>query len=139
MPVRVKLEIKSEHGNIVVTTLALVNTGFTSDNPDLAIPVALAEKLNLWPRPPNAIAVSLETGGGVIESYIIPQTAAVKIITNDRTSREVVVNIIVNPFIDEVLISDALAEELGIQILYPRRGLWKFADESRTRESESVP
>jgi len=38
--------------------------------------------------------------------------------------------------IDEVLVSDYLAEELQVQILYPRKGLWKFVDEDRVRESE---
>ncbi|WP_237698220.1 hypothetical protein [Thermoproteus uzoniensis] len=44
-------------------------------------------------------------------------------------------NVLVNPHIDEVLISDYLAGELGIVILDPRRGLWKFADEDLARES----
>jgi hypothetical protein len=37
----------------------------------------------------------------------------------------------------EVLISDALAEELGIVILTPKTGLWKFKDEDRIRTSEA--
>ena len=136
MPVRVKLEIKSRLNNVTLTIPALVNTGFVSDTLDLAIPISIAEKLGLWPRSPNALSVSLETGGGIVESYIAPQAAIVKVITGDRVSRSVVVNIIVNPFINEVLISDALAEELGIQILYPRQGLWKFVNEEKIRESE---
>ena len=136
MPVRVRVEIRSRYSTVVLTMLALVNTGFTSDTPDLAVPTSVAEKLGLWPNPPNALSASLETGGGIVEGYIIPQAAVIKVVTKDRVSKEVIVNIIVNPFIGEVLISDALAEELGIQILYPRRGLWKFADEDKIRESE---
>jgi hypothetical protein len=37
----------------------------------------------------------------------------------------------------EVLISDALAEELGIVILAPKTGLWKFKDEDKVRTSET--
>lgn len=59
-----------------------------------------------------------------------------KVITPDRESREVRANTVVNPCIDEVLISDYLAEELSIQIIYPRRGIWKFTNEDKFRESE---
>jgi hypothetical protein len=37
----------------------------------------------------------------------------------------------------EVLISDALAEELGIVILAPKTGLWRFRDEDKVRTSEA--
>jgi hypothetical protein len=67
---------------------------------------------------------------------LIPQALVVKVITSDRESREVVANALINPYTDSVLISDYLTEELGIQLLYPRRGLWKFADEDKVRESE---
>ena len=135
MPVRVRVVIKSRLSNVTLTTLALINTGFVSETPDLAIPLTIAEKLKLWPRPINALSASLETGGGVVESYIIPQAVSIQVVTNDRVSKEVLANVIVNPFINEVLISDYLAEELGIQILYPRRGLWKFIDEDKIRQS----
>lgn len=135
MPLRVRIEIRSRHGSSKLEAIALVNTGFTSETPDLAIPVAIAEKLGLWPPPGEALSITLETGGGVVESYVVPQAVVVKIVTEDRCSREIVANTIVNPYLEEVLISDCLAEELGIQILYPRRGLWKFVDEDRVRES----
>ena len=132
---RVRLELRARSG-ARITTLALVNTGFMSDTPDLAVPPSVAERLGLWPRPSSALSVTLETGGGVVEGYIVPQAVAVRVVVEDRASREVIANVLVNPFIDEVLISDALAEELGIQILYPRRGLWRFSDEDKVRGSE---
>jgi len=135
MPVRVKLEIKSRYSGTVLTVLALVNTGFVSNTLDLAIPVTIAERLGLWPRPSNALSASIETGGGVIESYIIPQAVIVKVITDDRCSKEVIANVVIDPYIDEVLISDALAEELGIQILFPKKGIWKFVNEDKIRYS----
>ena len=58
-----------------------------------------------------------------------------RVLTEDRASGEVLANALINPLADEVLISDALAEELGIQILYPRRGIWKFSDEDKARSS----
>uniref|UniRef100_A0A7J3X7Y0 Uncharacterized protein n=1 Tax=Thermofilum pendens TaxID=2269 RepID=A0A7J3X7Y0_THEPE len=60
----------------------------------------------------------------------------VRVLAGDRASREILASVVVSPLAEEVLISDALAEELGVQILYPRRGIWKFADEDKVRESE---
>lgn len=102
----------------------------------LALPINIVERLGLWPKPKNALSISLETGGGVVESYIVPQSVIIRVIAEDRVGGEVIANTVVNPHIDEVLISDALTEELGIQILYPRRGIWKFSDEEKMRKSE---
>ena len=131
---RVRLLLRPRDGGSELTCAALVNTGFTSDTPDLAVPPSLAERLGHWP-PREALLVQLETGGGLAEGYLVPQAVAVRVATDDRCSREVVANLLVDPHIGEALISDCLAEELGIQVLYPRRGLWKFADEDRVRES----
>jgi len=137
LPVRVKLLIRSRFSRKEVIVPALVNTGFTTETPDLALPLRVAEELGLWPQPKEALRVSLETGGGSVDTYIVPQAVIVKVITKDRESREVKANTLINPYIGEVLMSDALTEELGIQILYPRRGLWRFRDEEIIRESES--
>jgi len=137
LPLRVKLLVKAKHSGRDVTVKALVNTGFTTESPDIAIPVSTAEQLNLWPKPgQESIKVSLETGGGTVEGYIVPQSLIVTVVTGDRIGGEVIANALINPYIGEVLISDSLAEELGIQILYPRRGIWKFVDEEKLRESE---
>ena len=67
MPIRVKLEIRSRDSTSKLILRALISTGFTSDTPDIAIPIDIAERLGLWPKPRSALSVSLETGGGVIE------------------------------------------------------------------------
>jgi len=38
----------------------------------------------------------------------------------------------------EVLLGDALIEELGIDIVKPRSGLWRFIDERKLRTSEEI-
>lgn len=132
-----RVSLRAVRSGREVTARALVSTGFTSDTPDIALPTALAERLCLWPKlSRDVVAVALETGGGVVEAYVVPQALLVRVVAEDRASREVLANALVNPYIGEVLISDNLAEELGIQILYPRRGVWKFADEERLRGGE---
>lgn len=52
--------------------------------------------------------------------------------------KRIKVNIIVDPHIDEVLISDYVASEFGIILLDLRKGLWKLKDDllDKVRESE---
>jgi predicted aspartyl protease len=103
MAVRVRAKLRQ--GSIELETTALVNTGFEAPAPDLALPVEAARRLGLWP-PRRAKLVVADTGGGV-----------------EVEGRRRTANVLVNPHIDEVLISDYLAGELGIVILDPRRGL----------------
>jgi hypothetical protein len=58
----------------------------------------------------------------------------VRVLPEDRASKGVLANALINPLTEDVIISDALAEELGIQILYPRRGIWKFSDEESQKQ-----
>jgi hypothetical protein len=39
------------------------------------------------------------------------------------------VNVIVNPYIDEVAISDYVASELELMLLDFKKGLWRLADD----------
>ncbi len=45
MAVRVRLKLKSRISGEVVETVALVNTGFETESPQLLIPLALARRL----------------------------------------------------------------------------------------------
>ena len=93
------------------------------------MPVEVAKRLGLWP-PRRAKLVSADTGGGEVDMVYLE--AAVEIYLDGRRR---IANALINPFIDEVLISDYLASELGIVILDPRRGLWRFVDEDMVRNS----
>ena len=44
-------------------------------------------------------------------------------------SKIVNVNIIVSPYVDEVIISDYVASELGVILLDFKKGLWRLADD----------
>ncbi len=132
---RLLLRLKRVNANNEVLTKALVNTGFVSEDPEVALPIAIAEKLGLWPRPSEAINASVDTGGGSVEVYVVPRSLIVNVITEDRISDPVIANALVDPYIDEVLINDALTEELRIEILSPRSGLWRFSGESTVRRS----
>jgi hypothetical protein len=135
MPVRLRIEVRRRDLNEGVMLTALVNTGFTSEEPDILMPSNVAKTLGLWPQPDGSLSIIFTTAGGEVEGYEVPRSVFVRVLAEDRASKEVLANVLINPLTEDVLISDALAEELGIQILYPRRGIWKFSDEERARSS----
>ncbi|MEM1546671.1 MAG: hypothetical protein QXP91_09445 [Candidatus Methanomethylicia archaeon] len=47
-------------------------------------------------------------------------------------------SIIVNPYIDEIVISDYVASELGIILLDFRKGLWRLRDAPLEKVRESI-
>ena len=135
MPVRVRVRLRSLRNGSVVIVSALLNTGFTSDELDIHVPRGLAEKLGLWPPPGNASLEVLDTAGGEVLSYFIPDAVELVVVDeNDvEVSRRITCNVIVSLHEREVLLSDAVIEELGIEIISPKTGLWRFRGESRLR------
>ncbi len=55
--------------------------------------------------------------------------ATLELVLPDRGSKIVNVNIIVSPYVDEVIISDYVASELGVMLLDFKKGLWRLADD----------
>ncbi|RLG83661.1 MAG: hypothetical protein DRO40_03910 [Thermoprotei archaeon] len=122
MSVRVKLKI-CIRGKCVVTS-ALVNSGYEAVEPELAIPLNLAHDLGLWP-PDVIIVEEALTAGGSVPIYIIKDKALVSLALNDRFTDNVKCIIVINPYIDEPLISDQLIDALGIIVISFGQGLWR--------------
>jgi len=130
----VKLESLRSNNSLVVS--ALLNTGFTSDELDIHLPRGVAEKLNLWPPPNDASLEVLDTAGGEVLSYLIPHAVRLTVVEEDRTSKSVICNALISLHEREVLLSDAVIEELEIEILSPKTGLWRFKGEGKVRRSK---
>lgn len=126
--VRVKIRV----GDRIIDTGALLNSGFESDTPDIAIPVDIAKELGLWP-PYSASTAILDTGGGETVNPYYESYAELELTLEDRESKKIKVNIIVNPYIDERVISDYVASELGVILLDFKKGLWRLRDDPLER------
>ncbi len=135
MPVRVKLRVSSESKSLL--TSGYVNSGYEADQPELLVPLPLAEELGLWGRASEEYA---RTPVGIGKLYVLCRRARVQVVTDDRETQPVKVCVVVSEFEKEVLISDYLAGELGIAVEDFRRGIWRFRDEplSKLRESEGA-
>jgi hypothetical protein len=70
-----------------------------------------------------------DTAGGPIVMYIYHGACKVTVIEHDRISRDVEADLVLSPVEKEILMSDALIEELGIVLISPRSGLWRFIDD----------
>ena len=136
LPVRVRVKLESLRNNSSLVVSALLNTGFTSDELDIHLPRDVAEKLGLWPPPSDASLEVLDTAGGEVLSYLIPRAVKLTVIEEDRVSKSIVCNALISLHEREVLLSDAVIEELEIEILSPKTGLWRFKGEDKVRRSK---
>ncbi|MCC6013857.1 MAG: hypothetical protein LM593_05770 [Candidatus Verstraetearchaeota archaeon] len=135
MGIRIKLKLLVENKEIDV--IALVNSGFESTEPDICIPLKLAEKIKLWP---SSIFESEKvlTAGGEVSVFRLPLKAEIMLILDNNIKKRIPCNIVINPYVEEVLLSDYLIDELEIIPISFRKGLWrhKTDNESIIRESE---
>lgn len=126
MPTRVRVELKTANARVV--TSALLNTGFTTSELDVLLPKKLAERLGLWPPPEDAYLETLDTPAGEVLSYVVPRSVEVAVLAGSERSKTITCNAIVSMLEKELLLSDSVIEELGIEILSPRTGIWRFRD-----------
>lgn len=135
MACRVKVRIKVSEK--VIETTALVNSGFETDTPDIVIPLTIAEELGLWP-PKSSVSAVLDTGGGEVITPYYENCGELELVLEDREPKRVRVNIVVNPYVDEVALSDYVSSELGIVLLDIKRGLWRLVDDPVDKVRESA-
>lgn len=139
MPVRVKLRIRSETGRTVEIP-ALVNTGYSVEEPEILVPANIAESLDLKPELHEGTRIEeYHTVSGRVKLTYIPKGAGVSVSTEDRVVGPVRAHAVVSTIESEVLISDKLADELGISIIRAGAGEWRFTDDPQDKTRKSVP
>ena len=132
-----RVRVRLRRGLRSVETSALVNSGFESDEPDVVVPVEGARALGLWPPPDDVELAELGTGGGDLAAPYYRKAAKLELLA-EGVSKSLEVCIIVDPYVDEVILSDAVAGELGISILDVKRGLWRPREDPAGVERESA-
>jgi len=139
VPVRVKLKVKAKSTRRNVETVALVNSGFITEKPQLLIPKRLAEKLGIWPPPPTSLVIEFGTAGGPIRNFVVPEELEVNIVEPDRETKPIICDAVISHVEEEVLINDKLGEELGIIILGLASGKWKLIDDPADKVRKTYP
>ncbi len=138
MAIRVRIGIKTRVEPLRETkVVALVNSGFETDTPQLVVPMKLATQLGLHHRLTEARIESYGTSAGPIRMYVLPQALEVWIDEADIRSRSVVTDAVISDLEIEVLISDYLAGELGIIAEDFRHGIWRLKEDPSNRMRKS--
>lgn len=132
MAVRVRLLVQC--GDRELEAIALVNSGFETETPQLLLPAQAARMLGLWP-PIQALEETYDTAGGPTRVWIYPKRSFVRLL-GTSASKKVETDIVVSPIEDEALISDKLAGELEIAVEDFGRGIWRLRGEVETHETE---
>lgn len=130
----VRVKVKLDFGRTQTETVALANSGYEGEEPELVLPLALAKKLKLFKKSLKKIAY--KTAGGTVRFFELPGVVAVEVRTNDRTSATTQCKAVISPYEDEVVLNDIALSRLGIVILSAGERRWRFADEQAERESE---
>jgi len=134
--VRIRIKINSLKGKPPLEVSSLLNTGFGTEEPEVLVPVKVAEKLSFWPElPEGAMVKAYETTGGIARMCRISKAIEIQAATRDKISKPVKCALVISEIENEVLLSDRTIEELDIIIESPAKGLWKFKDDVELRNS----
>lgn len=135
MAVRVRLRIRASSGATVETT-AVLNGGFEVPAPHLLLPFACASRLfdDLAGR---GVRQEMEGAGGPVELLALPDTVEAQVITPDRQGPVARFHLLVSRVDAESLVSDAGIDALSLRIESFAPGRWRFADETRIRDTEA--
>jgi hypothetical protein len=138
MAVRVRLRIKSRVSQQVIEVSALVNSGFEAESPQILIPISVAKQISLYPPPITSSIMEVGTAGGPSRVFLVRDALDVWVLTDDREVGPKLSDAIISLIEEEVLISDKLAEELGLVLLAIGSGKWRFFDDppDKVRYSE---
>ena len=134
MVVKVRLRIKGRSGQVELP--ALVNSGFEANEPQLVLPIEIAQELGLLEEARMLEAFEV-AGGGRALGYRVIRPVEVELVLGDREPVRALASVTVMPGESEAVISDFLASELGIVLLDIKRGLWCLRDELGKKERRS--
>ena len=133
MVVRVPVELKSDE--MILRTVALANSGYEAEEPEVHVPISLAKKLGF--KLESIRGERYGVVGAEVTAYILGEVM-LRAKTEDRESSWIRARAVTVPGEYEVILSDSLMEKMEIEILKPSSGLWRFSGEDRVRESEKA-
>ena len=133
MGARVDLHLRQSDGTVLATA-ALLNGGFEAETPHVLLPRRAYAHL-FREEPVGSRVDEVQTAGGASSVMTLPDAISAWVDAGDRSSSVVSVHVLVSDAETEVLVSDTAIDALGIEITSHGRGLWRFADDQKTRTS----
>ncbi|WP_243668595.1 hypothetical protein [Vulcanisaeta sp. JCM 16161] len=134
---RIRVRLRTREGREEVT-IALVNSGFESDTPQILLPMNLARRLELWDKVLVEGRIQLfGTVAGPTRLYILPSSIYVSILEDDYETPPVLSDAVISDVEREVLISDYLTGSLGIIVEDFRNGIWRISGDPNGKARRS--
>ncbi|PIU64534.1 MAG: hypothetical protein COS84_08265 [Armatimonadetes bacterium CG07_land_8_20_14_0_80_40_9] len=130
----IRLKVRLEFENKKIEAVGLANAGYETDTEEILLPASLFKKY--WKG--KGKEVRYLTADGQVTTLKHIGKCKTKIITKDKTSKEVIAELLVSAGGEEVILSDALLQSLGIILVKLKDGKWCFENEDIERESETI-
>lgn len=135
MATRVPVEI--HYKEKTVSTVALVNTGFETKEPQVLLPEVMVR--DIWPdafKKKKTDSFMTPAGPGILTNI---GSGKIRISCEDIKTEMIQVTFLVSEYENEVILNDISSGELGIQILDIGKGQWrlKFDSDKKLRNSLS--
>mgnify|MGYP000341891567 CR=1 FL=1 len=129
MVVRLRVRIRSSSGELI--TSALANSGYEAEEPEVVLPVSVAERLGLYPSLPGGTEVEeyVGVGGSIVRAFRTRGAVELTVLADDRMGGPVRATAVITPGEDEVILSDKALDALGVVLLRPGAGIWRFSDD----------
>lgn len=137
MAVRVKIRIERKTApgpSAWLEVVALANSGFESDAPELVLPRGVAELLGLWPPPKGARQDVFESPAATFRMVTVGGAAFVRLAA--VPGRRVVADAALSDRETEVVMNDALVEALRIELVAAKRGLYRVGPRGPIRRGD---
>ena len=134
--VRIEIKITPLKAGSSLEVNSLLNTGYGSEEPEVLIPVKVAESLTFWPKLPEGVMIkAYETPGGISRMHYLADAIEIQSITEDKISKPIKCALVISELEREVLLSDIAISKLEIVIEDAGKGLWRFKNEAKIRIS----
>jgi hypothetical protein len=126
--VAVRVKVRVSHGNRSKVVTVLVNGGAESEEP--VIVLRPEDALELGTSLENFDVIEVELATGISRSLISRDKVKVELLDErGKTLSYTYAYLVVDEGLTEPLITDATIDELGIQVVSFRRGLWRHRND----------
>jgi len=131
--VRIRIERIAVAHPPSVETVAVANSGFESQKPEVLLPVRVAERLGLWPPPATARTERFESPAAAFGMVSVPRALAISLVGNKRRAR---CDAVISERETEVVLNDLAVDALRLELVAAGRGLYRIGARGRVRPSE---
>jgi len=128
MVVRVRVRLVNERANLSDEITVLVNSGAESEDPVIAVTPEVANRIGLDVRDMDVVKVELASG--ITHNYLSRFPVRAELLDDmGNVLSSAYVRIAVGEDLIEPLMTDATIDELGIQVISFKRGLWRHVND----------